>query len=217
VGDLSSLEAAARLLLAAALCGGLGLERELRDSPAGLRTHVLVGVGAALFTMVGAYAVPTELVPGAAPRDPFRVAAQIVSGIGFVGAGAVIQSRGSVRGLTTAASLWMAAAVGFGAGAGAYAVTIAAAALGLLMLWPMREAQTRLLRSKPPTLAVVTGKDVPLDEVLGLLDRYKPIVISVRTQDDRRIIEVRMASGAAADEMLRGLAAHEEIESVERR
>ncbi len=101
--------------------------------------------------MVGAYAVPTELVPGAAPRDPFRVAAQIVSGIGFVGAGAVIQSRGSVRGLTTAASLWM--AVGFGAGAGAYAVTIAAAALGLVMLWPMREAQTRLLRSKPPTLA----------------------------------------------------------------
>lgn len=165
--------------------------------------------------MVGAYAVPTELVPGAAPRDPFRVAAQIVSGIGFVGAGAVIQSRGSVRGLTTAASLWM--AVGFGAGAGAYAVTIAAAALGLVMLWPMREAQTRLLRSKPPTLAVVTGKDVPLDEVLGLLDRYKPIVISVGTQDDRRIIEVRVASGAAADEMLRGLAAREEIESVERR
>jgi len=90
----------------------IGFERELHRQPAGFRTHSLVSLGAALFTVVSAYGFAGAWV------DPTRIAAQIVTGIGFIGAGTILQHRGSVRGLTTAASLWSSAAVGMAAGAG---------------------------------------------------------------------------------------------------
>jgi len=105
-------------LVVAALGGALlGLERESEGKAAGLRTHLLVALGAALATQVSAQ-VTGFGTPGTA--DPGRIAAQVVSGIGFIGAGVVIQSRGSVRGLTTAATLWVAAMVGMAAGMEAY-------------------------------------------------------------------------------------------------
>jgi len=103
-----------RIFVAAALGGAIGLERELRERQAGLRTHLVVSVGAALFTLVSAYGFS-----GFGSRvDPTRIAAQIVTGIGFLGAGAIIRQGLSVRGLTTAASLWLVAAIGMAAGAG---------------------------------------------------------------------------------------------------
>ena len=105
----------------AGLLGGLvGLEREFSDQPAGFRTHILVSFGAALFTMAGAYGV-TEFFEdgGAAIRyDPTRIAAQVVTGIGFLGAGAILRQGVTVRGLTTAASLWVTAAIGLAVGLG---------------------------------------------------------------------------------------------------
>src|SRR5688572_21016158 len=96
------------LLVAAGLSGLIGLEREWRDRDAGLRTHMLVGLGAALFTIAGA-----EL-----GTDPSRVAAQVVTGIGFLGAGAIFRSGEAVKGLTTAAGLWTVAGIGLAAGSG---------------------------------------------------------------------------------------------------
>ena len=103
-----------RLSLAAVLGGAIGFERELRDREAGLRTHLLVCLGSALFTIVSAYGFREFLTSGdqVIRADPTRIAAQIVTGIGFLGAGAIIRQGLSVRGLTTAATLWVAAAIG---------------------------------------------------------------------------------------------------------
>jgi putative Mg2+ transporter-C (MgtC) family protein len=128
---------------AAGGCGALiGLERESRNQLAGMRTHALVAAGAAIFTLAGAHGFP-ELSRG--PNvDPMRVAAQIASGIGFIGAGAIIRDRGSVRGITTAAALWTSAAVGLATGAGLWWVAAAGAAVILVVLVGLRPLGARL-------------------------------------------------------------------------
>ena len=112
-----------RLLLAAVLGGLIGLERELSGKPAGLRTNLLICVGAALLMEISivAASLPGVVNPAAGTvGDPTRIAAQIVSGIGFLGAGTILQSRGSIVGLTTAATIWVVAAIGMAVGARAY-------------------------------------------------------------------------------------------------
>ena len=109
---------AAELGLALLLSAAIGLEREVRQKNAGLRTHTLVGVGAALFMLISKYGFTDVLQPGVVVLDPSRVAAQIVTGVGFLGAGLIFVRRDSVRGLTTAASIWVTAAIGSAAGAG---------------------------------------------------------------------------------------------------
>lgn len=145
--ELSSLESLARLALAAALGGAIGLERELRDHEAGLRTHMLVSLGAALFTLVSAYAWTgwTFSAASGVTLDPTRIAAQIVTGIGFLGAGAIIVRGISVKGLTTAASVWVVAAVGMATGAGFYVQAIGATVIALVSLYPLRLWTRRVL------------------------------------------------------------------------
>jgi putative Mg2+ transporter-C (MgtC) family protein len=109
---------ASELGLALLLSGLIGLEREMRQKSAGLRTHTLVGVGAALFMLISKYGFNDVLEPGRVILDPSRVAAQIVTGVGFLGAGLIFVRRDSVRGLTTAAAIWVTAAVGAASGAG---------------------------------------------------------------------------------------------------
>ena len=122
----------------------IGLERESRNQVAGMRTYALVAAGAAVFTIGGAYGFSGDIHRG--PNvDPMRVAAQIASGIGFIGAGAIIRDRGSVRGITTAAALWTSAAVGLAAGAGLWAVAGAGAATTLVVLVLLRPLRSRLL------------------------------------------------------------------------
>jgi putative Mg2+ transporter-C (MgtC) family protein len=117
-----------RLVVALLLGASIGLERELQRMPAGFRTHALVSLGSALFTVISAYAFTG---PGS---DPTRIAAQIVSGIGFLGGGAILHYGGTVRGLTTAASLWAVAGVGMAAGAGLYVVAVAGGVLVIVAL-----------------------------------------------------------------------------------
>jgi putative Mg2+ transporter-C (MgtC) family protein len=144
-------ESLLRLALAAVLGGLIGVERELREREAGLRTHLLVALGSALFTIVGAYGFNDFLVGGNAARtDPTRIAAQIVTGIGFLGAGAIIRQGLSVRGLTTAATLWVVAAVGLASGAGYYSVAVITTGLVLVALYPLRIVAYRILRRFRP-------------------------------------------------------------------
>lgn len=125
------LEMILRLLLAAVLGAGIGYQRERAGKPAGLRTHILIAIGSALFTVVSAFGFGGQV-------DPSRVAAGVVTGIGFIGAGVIFRGMrmgGPVVGLTTAASIWVTAAIGLAAGVGMYlvAVVIAVLAIGVLM------------------------------------------------------------------------------------
>jgi putative Mg2+ transporter-C (MgtC) family protein len=141
-------EALLRLVLAGVFGGVLGLERELREREAGLRTHLLVSVGSALFTIVSAYGFREFLNSGESVvrADPTRIAAQIVTGIGFLGAGAIIRQGLSIRGLTTAATLWVVAAIGMAAGAGYYSAAAITTAVALVALWPLRQLAWRMVR-----------------------------------------------------------------------
>ena len=119
-----------RLFLAAVLGGVVGIERGSGDRPAGLRTHVLVCTGSALIMLVSMYAFDSFDTP----RDPGRIAAQVVSGIGFLGAGTILHEGLTVRGLTTAASLWMVAAIGLAIGGGMIKIAVASTIIMLITL-----------------------------------------------------------------------------------
>jgi putative Mg2+ transporter-C (MgtC) family protein len=142
---LSDLELIQRLVLAAILGGVLGLEREFRHKAAGIRTNMLIAVGSALFTLMS-----LELT--AQTGDPSRVAAQIVTGIGFLGAGAIMRTKAGIQGLTTAATIWVNAAVGVTVGAGRYKIGFIAAGvtvLVLLLLYPIERWLDRRLAAPP--------------------------------------------------------------------
>ena len=163
-------DALLRLAVAALLGGAIGVERELREREAGLRTHLLVSVGSALFTIVSAYGFHAFLSSGAnvVRADPSRIAAQIVTGIGFLGAGAIIRQGLSVRGLTTAASLWVVAAIGLAAGAGYYSGAVIATAIVLVSLWPLRLIAYRVLhRFRPETERLIV--QMPSGQSPGVL------------------------------------------------
>lgn len=123
-----------RIFIAGLLGGAIGLEREYRAKEAGLRTHFLVGLGSGLFMVLSAHGFDDVVLNEATRHDVSRIAAQVVSGIGFIGAGCIIFQKHAVRGLTTAAGLWVAAAIGMAAGAGMYAVASAATLMVIVCL-----------------------------------------------------------------------------------
>lgn len=160
-------EALLRLVVAATFTALIGIDRELRAKPAGLRTNVLVGAAAATFAFVGA-----ELFPGA---DPSRVAAQIVTGIGFLGGGAIFAAGARPVGLTTAAALWGAAAVGTAAGIGAFAVAGALVIVTMVALIPMDWVVARLLEEwgvRDLRVQVLVADVGGVRAVRELLDRH---------------------------------------------
>ncbi len=148
---LLDLEMMLRIMLAFALGAVLGWERDRAGRPAGLRTHMMVAAGSAAFTLVSIYGFPEPA--GGLPRDPARVAAQIVSGVGFLGAGTIFRTPSTVRGLTTAASVWLAAAIGMMAGVGMYAVASVTALLGYICLRWLRTPSRRPGAGEPSIAA----------------------------------------------------------------
>ncbi|WP_342376478.1 MgtC/SapB family protein [Myxococcus stipitatus] len=140
---------AVRLGLAALLGAVLGLERELRGHAAGLRTHILVSLGACLFTLSSVFIEWTlgSGAPEGSRADVSRIASQVVVGIGFLGAGAIIRDQGSIRGLTTAANLWLTASVGLSIGMGFYVAALTTVAIALLALAGLRPVE-RLIRQR---------------------------------------------------------------------
>lgn len=152
----AQVELAVRLTAGLALGAIIGFERELHRQPAGFRTHSLVALGASLFAIVSGYGF------GGDNADPTRIAAQIVSGIGFIGAGTILQYRGHIRGLTTAASLWAVAAVGMATGTGLYMLAVVGTVLILVVLALLdriEEMARRRLAIGPPGYTIPS--DIP--------------------------------------------------------
>ena len=204
--DLSWAEVVLRIVLAAALGGAIGLERELREREAGLRTHLLVSVGAALFTMVSAYAWTDWRFSNEEGLvfDPTRIAAQVVTGIGFLGAGAIIRQGLSVKGLTTAATLWVVAAIGMASGVGYYWAALVTTALVLVSLWPLRIVAFRLsARTRPEEgrLAVELPAGTSAVSVLEAVENAGADVSSLEFEEegDRRRVDVRVRLGIGQD------------------
>lgn len=181
---MDGLELAGRLGLAAPTGLVIGLERQLNQHEAGMRTHVLVALGAALFTVAGAYGFE-DLEP--AIVDPARVAAQVATGVGFIGAGLIIQQGSSVRGLTSAATLWLTGALGVAAGAGAPLATAIATFIVLLTLVGLRLAKPSIasISSQIVTLEVEyeQGKGT-LAPILDSLERRNLRLEQLRIRDD---------------------------------
>ena len=190
-----------RVVVAAGLGGAIGLERELREREAGFRTHLLVSVGSCLFTLVSAYGFSEFR---GASVDPTRIAAQIVTGIGFLGAGAIIRQGFSVRGLTTAATLWVVAAIGMASGAGYFSAAVLTTALVLFTLWPLRIVAFRMVsRFRPETDRLIvqlpTGESpAPLIEKLESLGGSLQS-LQVGHENDRRTVLVDVTLPPKAD------------------
>lgn len=159
-----------RLTLAVFLAGVIGVERELRQKHAGLRTHALVGLGAALFIEVSTYGFGDVLQTGRVVLDPSRVAAQVVTGIGFIGGGVIFVRQASVRGLTTAAGVWLAAAVGLACGAGMWVEAVAGTVLGLVVVDGMERLERWLPSGKASVSTVrvtYVDRDGALEAITG--------------------------------------------------
>ena len=184
------------MLASFVLCSLIGFERQFRQKAAGYRTHVLVGIGTCAFTLVSAYGF-AGVLDSDIRLDPSRIAAQIVSGIGFLGAGVIFKGRNMVRGLTTAATIWVTAAVGMACGAGMLSLATALTALHLFTLFVIAPLIRKLPNSDHGRLLRITYRDGEgvLREILGLASRMgfaNTIVDSRKFEADDGVRMVRI-------------------------
>ena len=209
---------ATRLIVAAALGMVVGFERERHEHPAGMRTHLLVAVGSAAFTIlsVQVFAGPDG--------DRGRVAAQIVAGIGFLGAGAILKEGATVRGLTTAASLWAMAAIGMAVGAGAWGVGVVVTLIVLVSLWPLRIVTERYVGREHHRVRLQLATEDPgaLGRLITLVsDRHATIahLATTHAPGGGLTIELEIKAGSAAlgASLTAAIADLEGIELVESR
>jgi putative Mg2+ transporter-C (MgtC) family protein len=185
------------------LAGAIGIERELREQEAGLRTHMLVCVGATMFMLVGVYAWADVRLGNdiGVIVDPSRIASYVVAGIGFLGAGAIVKHGINVRGLTTAASLWVVAAIGVAIGAGMYAFAIATTALVILALWPLSQVK-RMLAGKADEsrrLGVTLAPETSVVAALAAIDDAGFAIESVEVGEEEDVRRLDVVVKTAAD------------------
>jgi putative Mg2+ transporter-C (MgtC) family protein len=212
----NDFELLGRLLLAAVLGGAIGAERELNDQAAGLRTHMLLTIGACLFTLISAYGFS-----GGIGTDPSRLAAQIVTGIGFLGGGAIVRHGLTVKGLTTAASIWATASVGVAVGAGSYVLGIGGAVLVVGTLFGLRRVSNLLQRwgvsREEFVLATVPGFDV--QRVVELLRHERVDLRGLEHQQDddgdRIVLLVKLRPRYRPEQLLDALKRLEGVLQVE--
>ena len=167
------LSVALKLVLAAILGGMIGMERELRDKPAGLRTNMLICVGSTLFMSIST--TVAQVLGG----DPTRIAAQIISGIGFLGAGVVLQSHGFVLGLTTAATIWVVAGIGMALGSGMYGLAAFVTGMSLVTLYFLSFAEDRIQGRKAYSYSlIVTNLNESLSAINNVLKEFSVAAVS---------------------------------------
>lgn len=191
---VSNIELLVRLILSAIIGGSIGIEREVSNRPAGLRTHILVSVGSTLIMMVSIYGFGGE-------GDPARLASQVVSGIGFLGAGTIIRTGNDVKGLTTAASLWVCAGIGLAIGAGFYLGGIITAGIVLISLIALGNVEQKVSRNSYKVFLII-GEERPglIGEIGTLFGQYYitikdiAIVDSEEKEGDTDLIGLRFTT-----------------------
>jgi putative Mg2+ transporter-C (MgtC) family protein len=225
---ISYVEVVVRLLATVVLCGLIGLERETRDQAAGFRTHILLGLGAALFTLVSAYGFPefTRAALESGGRgvqfDPTRIAAQVVTGVGFLGAGAIIRRGLDVRGLTTAASLWAAAAIGLASGAGFYFGAAATTAVVLAALYLLRGVRVYVVSRFRTAFGVLTvhftDSGAEISRVIEIVEGRGVRIRNTEAEiEDGRAdyeLQLRIPPGRSVQEMLAEISALPSVSRV---
>ena len=224
VPELAPLDLVARILGSALLGGLVGLERELKSRPAGFRTHILVSLGACLFTMAGAYGARAFYgAEGAADLDPTRVAAQVVAGIGFLGAGAIIRTGANVQGLTTAAALWVTAAIGLAVGLGFWLGATAAAGTTLAALYGLKwleQGPIKRLGKERYQFVMDADSALTLSDLAVAIEschgRIEMFHLDADDAGTRRIeLIVRLRGGSDPDDLAKALLAVEGVSNVD--
>ena len=181
---LDTSEILIRLLLASAFGGLIGLERERKDWAAGLRTHMMVSVGSCLIMIVSAFGFSDILGTENVSLDPSRVASQVISGIGFIGAGTILfLKQGAIRGLTTASGLWTVAAIGLATGGGLYFAAGATTIIALIILWALKPLEQIYFRKYKPLLLRITSRpDSESDFIRRLLENKEIKIQSINLE-----------------------------------
>lgn len=186
-----------QLILASLLGGSIGLERELSGKEAGLRTNMLICVGSTLLTILSLRVGVYTVYEGNVMADPSRLMAAIISGIGFLGAGTIIQARGNITGLTTAATLWVVAAIGIAIGAGAFVISVGSTIFVLATLIPLGRIEGRFLELPQHWIKAEVSNDLsPVNQLMSDLEELGFTVQSTdlkRKPDDRFeiVLEIR--------------------------
>ncbi len=222
MAEIPAWEVVVRLLLATLLGGLVGLERESVNRPAGFRTHILVCVGSALLMITSIQVF--QMFAGVTNADPARIAAQVVSGIGFLGAGTILREGANIRGLTTAASLWVIAAIGLAAGAGLYGAAVGVAFISLLTLVVLSRLEAVLISRRSYSVIRITLSDRPgqIGQVGSTLGRYgvniKNIIMKPGNVAGSIEVELHVRSSVKTDmtEVLEQLMALDGVHSVSR-
>lgn len=205
------------LVLCVILCGAIGLERERRGRSAGLRTHLLVGVGSCLVMIISIYGFP-QLFDG--KRDVARLAAQVVTGVGFLGAGAIIHRNSGVRGLTTAATIWIVMAIGLACGSFNFILATASTVLIVLVLTLFRKFENHL-NKKAPLICIRAKQNTPIvSKILEISQKFEFSVDDLRVDmlDDGQLeitfLAVNKSSEPKTDDYIAALKVIEGVNQI---
>jgi len=168
------------LLLTVLFTAIIGTEREIRGRSAGLRTHLLVGVGSAIVMIVSIYGFP--YMPDTWSRDPARLAAQVVTGIGFLGAGAIIHNNGGIKGLTTASTIWLSMAIGLACGSMNFSLAAGGTLVVMVVLISFRKIERKLTSNHPVVILIADSSRPIMTHLLSCSEKYNTSISDIITQ-----------------------------------
>lgn len=174
----------ARILFAAVLGALIGLERDIRGRSAGLRTNILVSVGSSVFMLLSIGIAERYAASGAIDADPTRIAAQIITGIGFLGAGAIIKYKFSVQGLTTAACLWTTSAIGMACGAGFFEMAMLATAIAIFVLTVLNKVERLYSKDNYRIIKITAHKDTEVVKLIEVIRKHGILVLHYDIEKD---------------------------------